>query len=504
MNRVGVIDIGANSVKFMLTEVEEDGYFRIIDELTSSLRLCYDLLDGDEISDKKINETISTLKTFKSLCSVSGANEIIAVATDAFRFARNKDTFIQRIKEELGIDVVVLSAEEEVYYNYLGVINSIYFNNSLLVDIGGSSTHLAWIIDGDIKESVTLPIGTVNLTYKYNLQDRILKEDLEDAITHVQDQLNSLDWLKEGKFDSVIGVGGTLRSLGKINRLRTRYPFDISHNYIMSDLDVHDVYNLVKCKDLKLRRKVEGLSYERSDIIVGGLAIFSQIIDVVHNQSIIISGRGLREGIMYEYINTHTNPITDILDYSINGILESLNINKYHAKNVYWLSTELFEAFKPLHHLSNEYDHILKTAAMLHDCGINIDYYNHHKHTFYIILNSYFNGLTQKELLLSAAVAASHRNNSYHLPLPQFCSIINKLDLKIIAELGVIVRIAESLDRSLEGAVKKVNVIINDEDVTIQVSSQLDLDLEIRQALRCSCKFKEVYNKNLIVEKVEF
>ena len=503
MNRVGVIDIGANSVKFMLTEVEEDGYFRIVDELTSSLRLCYDLLEGDRITDQKINDTISTLKTFKSLCTISGANEIIAIATDAFRIATNKDSFLKKIKEELDIEVIILSEEEEIYYNYLGVINSIYFNNSLLVDIGGSSTHLAWIIDGDIRESVTLPIGTVNLTYKFNLQDRILKEDLEQALSHISNELDSLNWLKDANFDSVIGVGGTLRSLGRINRRRTRYPFDISHNYIMSDLDVHDVYNLVKCKDLKLRRKVEGLSYERSDIIVGGISIFQRIIDFVDNQDIIISGRGLREGIMYEYINTHISPITDILDYSINGILESLNINKDHAKNVYWLSTELFEALKPMHHLSNEYDHILKTAAMLHDCGINIDYYNHHKHTFYIILNSYFNGLTHKELLLSAAVAASHRNNSYHLPLPQFCSIINRLDMKIIGELGVIVRLAESLDRSLKGAVKKINVIINDEDVRLQVSSNLDLELEIRQALRCSNKFNEVYNKNLIVEKVQ-
>lgn len=501
MNRVGVIDIGANSVKFMLTEVEEDGYFRIIDELTSSVRLCYDLIDNNEISTERIDETIMTLKNFKSLGSISGATEIIGVATDTLRFATNKDILIKRIKDELDIDVLVLSNEEEIYYNYLGIKNSIYFENVLLVDIGGSSTHLAWIVDDNIKESVTLPVGAVNITYKFNLNDRILRKDLENTFNYIDDYISKHRWIKEANFESIIIVGGTARSIAKINRRRTRYPLEINHLYNMNDIDISDVFNLVKSKDLKLRRKIEGLSYERSDIIVGGVSIIQRIIDYIGTQDIIVSGRGLREGIMYEYINAHFKPINDILDFSINGILENLNINQEHAKHVYWITSEIFEALKPLHNLSNKYDHIIKTAAMLHDCGINIDYYNHHRHTFYIILNSYINGLNHKELLMSAAIAASHRNNSYHLPLPQFCSILNRLDMKIIDEVGVILRIAEGLDRSLEGAVQKISVDITDENVIIGVSSNLDLDFEIKQALRARCKFKTVYDKTLIIEK---
>ena len=502
MNRVGVIDIGANSVKFMLSEIDENGYFRIIDELTSSVRLCFDLIDGYEISSDKIDETLTTLKTFKSLCTVSGAKDLIVVATETFRFAKNKDLVLQRIKDELNINVIVLSNDEEIYYNYLAVTNTIYFDNALVIDIGGSSTHLAWIVDNTLKESTTLPIGTVNVTYKFNLIDRILREDIDNALEYINKQLDEISWLKDNKFDSIIGIGGTVRSVAKIDRLKTRYPFDINHLYIMNDLNVNDVFHMVKTKDLKLRRKIDGLSCERSDIIVGGVSILNQIINYVDNQKLIVSGRGLREGIMFEYVKANFKPISDILDYSIDGILSNLNINKEHANHVYSISKELFKTLKPLHHLDNEYDHILKTAAMLHDCGINIDYYNHHKHTFYIILNSYINGLNHRELLLSAAVAASHRNNNYHCPLPPFCSIINKLDLRIIDYLGVLVRIAEGLDRSLEGAVKKLEVTINEDDVKLKVFSDLDLDLEIRQALRSSYKFKEVYNKNLIIEKV--
>ena len=502
MNRVGVIDIGSNAIRFMLTEVEESGYFRIIDELSTTVRLGYDLINDDVISKEKIEKTLSVLTTFKSLASNSKVSEIITVATETLSSAKNKDEFVSIIKENLDIDVIVLSSEEELYFSYLGVIKSIYFNNSLLVDVAGVSTYIAWIVDGEIKESVILPIGCINLTYEYNLQDRILIADLEAAISKIYNELIDIEWLGNNKFDSIIGVGGTVRAIAKMNKIKNRYPFDITHNYIMTDYDVHDIFNLLKCKDIKLRNKVEGLSKERADIIVGGASILHEITKYVNSSEIIVSGCGIREGIMYEYIDTHFKPIDDILDYSINGILEDLNINRPHAKNVFKLSKKLFEELKPLHHLGSEFDHILKTASMLHDCGTSIDYYNHHKHTFYIILNSYINGLSHKDHLMSAAIAASHRNNSYHISLPQFSSIINRMDFKIIEELGVILKISEGLDRSLSGSVTDLSVSIDEDNVVLHLYSCQNLDLEISQASRAAEKFKEVYGKDLLINQV--
>ena len=210
MNRVGVIDIGSNAIRFMLTEVEEGGYFRIIDELSTTVRLGYDLIDNDFISDEKIQKTISTLTTFKSLASVSNVCDIVTVATESLSAATNKDRFVNTIKEELDMDTIVLSSEEELYFSYLGVTKSIYFDNSLLVDVAGTSTYIAWILNGEIKESTTLPIGSVNLTYKYNLQDRILRDDLDAAISKIYSELLEIDWLGNNTFDSIIGVGGTV------------------------------------------------------------------------------------------------------------------------------------------------------------------------------------------------------------------------------------------------------------------------------------------------------
>lgn len=502
MNRVGVIDIGPNSLRLMLTEVEGEGYFKIIDELKSSIRLCSDLVNGCEICSDKISLVLSTLRAFKSLCTVSGASEVIAVATESFRTAQNKDLLISTIKSELDVDVKVLSCEEEIYYNFIGITRSIHIDNSLMVEVEGTNTHIAWIQNGCIIKSVTLPFGCVNLSYNFNLTDRICRDSLDTATDHINFHLQDLKWITENSYDSIIAVGGTARTIGKLDRIKKRYPLDISHNYELMDLDVHDIYNLVKSKDYKQRCKLEGVPSDVSDIIVGGLAIFNSIVKLVNNSKVIISGRGLKEGILYEYINSKVQINNDILDYSINGILDTLNSNKNHAKHVFWITTKLFEALKPLHHLTNSYDNIVKTAAMLHDCGTSIDYYDHHKHSFYIILHSYINGLTHKELLMSASIAASHRFNNYQVPQPPFAAIINRLDVKATELIGVLLKLAEGLDRSLVGAVTNLDVTYDDTAVTILVTSNIDLELEVHQAYRASNKFKEIYHRDLIIKKV--
>lgn len=502
MNKIGVIDIGANSLRLMIAEVETEGYFKIIDELKSSIRLCSDLVNGCEICTDNISLILSTLRAFKSLCTVSGVCKIIAVSTESFRTAKNKDLLISTIKSELDVDVKVLSCEEEIYYNFIGVTRSIYVKNSLMVEVEGTNTHLAWIKDNQIIKSVTLPFGCVNLSYNYNLTNIVSKENLDFSIKHIATHLSDLNWINENNFDSIIGVGGTARTIGKLDRVKKRYPIDISHNYELTDLDVHEIYNLVKSKDYKHRYILEGFDCASSDIIVGGLAIYNSIVNFAKSSKIIISGRGLKEGVLYEYIKSKISINNDILDYSINGILDTLNSNKPHAKKVFWITSKLFNELKPLHHLDNSYDHIIKTASMLHDCGTSIDYYSHHKHSFYIILHSYINGLTHKELLMSASIAASHRFNNYRVPQPPFASIISRLDVKATELIGVLLKIAEGLDRSLVGAVSDLSVEFDDNTVIISVTSDIDLELEIHQAYRASLNFKEVYNRKLIIRRI--
>lgn len=499
MKRIGVIDIGANSIRLLLSEIDNSGYYKVIDQLNNSVRICEDLIDGDIISEEKILKTLSTLKSYKTLCDVSGVEKIYTIACDTIHRAKNKNYVIEKINNCLKLEVNFLTSQKECEFIFKGVKSGLYINSGLIIDIGGGSTHLIEYSNGEIKNVHAIPVGAVNLTAKFNLNDRITKEALENSENFLSSLFSNCPWIKNCTATTIIGVGGTIRSLGKIDRFQKHYLLDIAHNYKFNDMDFLSVFSLLKTKDLKQRKKIPGLSPERADIIVGGSLILKHIIEYLGEVDIVLSGNGVREGLIETIIEPYKLE-KDILDYSINALINTLNLNKNHSDHIYKLTLTLFEKLKPLHNLGDQYINIIKTASKLHDCGVSIDYYNHHKHSFYIILNSNLNGLTHKELISAATLAAMHRNNSYAFPLPQFSFILNRLDLGFIEKLGVLLRICEGLDRTLVGAVKDIDVNILEDTVELLLHSECCLHLEINQAMRASKKFYDSYGKELVIK----
>ena len=500
MIRVGIIHIGSSKIRLMLAEVEDVGYFKVIDELKTPFKICYELSKECILCSEKLNYILSTLKTYKSLCEASGTKEIFTITTSFFNDLKDSEAIISMIKLNLNLDLKVLSPEEEIRLTALGVNRSLNLTNSLIVEITGTSTNLIDIKNGEIKNWISLPFGGINLAYTFNITDRIINSNLDDSSSFIKEKLNDISWLND-QFESIIFIGDFAKTIVKMDKFRTHYPLELFNNYEISTVGVHELYNVIKCKDLKLRRKVEGIDLDMVDSIFSSLLIFSEIIKIVSPDVIRISNNTIREGILYDYLYKNYDVINNILDYSIYGILNSLNANITHAIQVYFLSALLFDELKPLHKLDDKYLNILKTGSMLHDCGTSINYQNHHKHSLYIILNSFINELTHKEHLMSAAIAASHRFNNYHLPLAQFSYLINKLDIDIINKIGALVKIAEGLDRSLVGVVKKLRVYFDDEKVIITISSPSNLDVEIHQAMRGRDFFKEVYHRDLFIEK---
>lgn len=500
MFKIGIIHISSGSLRLVLAEVEDIGYFRVVDELKTPMKICYSLNTPCRVCKEKLNYIISTLTTYESLCLASGTEKIIAIATSSFNQICDNEVISKSLKENFDLDLRILGHKEEIYYNYLGVVKSLDIKNSLIVEITGTSTNLTWVSNNKIKEWSVLPFGNINLTYNYGLNDRILTDSIEECSKFISTNLESINWLKNS-FESIVLIGDFGRNIAKIDKKRRRYPFDNFNNYELLNNEVHELYNMVKSKDLKQRRKIDGIESDMADTIFTSLAIFNEISKTVDSEYIKISNHSLREGILYEYLDNNYDVIDDILDYSLYGILNSLNCNIGHAEQVYKITLDLFHALKPLHNLNDSYLNILKTGALLHDCGKSISYLQHHRHSFYIILNSYINVLNHKELLMSASIAAMHRFNNFQVPITQFSSIINKLDYKAVTQIGALLKIAEGLDRSVISAVKDVEVSFNDEAVEIYLHSPLNLDVEIHQALRARDFFKEVYNRDLIIQK---
>lgn len=501
LEKIGIIDLGSNSARLVIVNLFADGYFMVIDELKESVRLGQDMERDGFLKPARVADTIRTLKMFKKLCDASGVTRIIAVATEAVRRAKNQRSFLDEIQATCGIQIRVLSAEEEATFVYRGVINTMDAPKGLILEIGGGSTKIVYYNRRNMLNYVTLPFGAVTLTGLFaeeGVKPEVQAAKIEEFFTH---QLKDIEWLKEVDPDTqMIGVGGSFRNLFKIAKILNKYPLDTVHNYKMYVEDFEPVYNTIRVLDLDKKKKIKGLSTDRADILPAALAIIKSFVSFMNNDMFTISGAGLREGIMFNQALPITieKPIADVLTYSLTTLAKYYECDENHTERVVNLSIMLFKQLRVLHKFPRQCLKILKIAATLHDCGMRIKYYNHQRHSWYMILNATLYGVTHREIVLAAFVACCHKRediNAYDWA--RYRDIISEEDLEIVKKLGVMLRIAESLDRANSGTVKGINCDILGDSVIMKTEVEGDATLEIKNAMSADIEFRKSFHKNL-------
>ncbi len=497
MKTLAIIDIGSNSIRLVLVRIGPEGNYKIVHDIKESARLAKDFCPDRIIKPQRADMAVRIMKMFGNLCEAVQPDEIIVVATDAVRRALNRDELLDRIKDETGFKVRVLSGQEEAYYDYLGVANSMNITDALLMDIGGGSTELIWVKDKQAAELISIPFGSVNLTQLYDLNEKSKPEE-ESLKRTLWENFDKISWLKNSGSPVLIGIGGSFRNIGRIDRRFKKYPLDLPHNYQFEVEDVRQIHHNIKNKPLKQRQRIKGLSRDRADIILGATTMVNTLLDYCNIRKLQISGYGLREGILYEYLNRHGDFKGDALDWSISNNIKNYSLDHRHASTVYRHTWSLFRQLQELSSTTEDFSRVIKTAAMLHDCGIVINYYQQNQHILYTMLNLEINGLTHRELVLSACIAAYHDKKT-PVQISNFSPLLNNTDLAAIREVGVLLRLARSLDRSMSGIIKDLFVDIRGDDVIIKTSSNDDAQLEIYDALQHFEEFKRVFKKNLFI-----
>ena len=501
MEKIGIIDLGSNSARLVIVNLFADGYFMVVDELKESVRLGQDMERDGFLKPARVAETIKTLKMFRKLCETSGVTRIIAVATEAVRRAKNQRSFLDEIQATCGIKIRVLSAEEEAVLVYRGVINTMDIPKGIILEIGGGSTKIIYYNRRNMLNYVTLPFGAVTLTGMFSGEDVKPEEQAAKIEEFFTLHLENIDWLKELDPDvQMIGVGGSFRNLFKITKMVHKYPLDTVHNYKMPVDDFSPIYDMIKVLDLDRKKKIKGLSSERADILPAALAVIRSFINYLNVEQFTFSGAGLREGIMFNQALPMTieKPIADVLNYSLTTLVKYYDCEEKHVEHVVNLSIQLFKQLRVLHKFPRQYLKILKVAAMLHDCGMRIKYYNHQRHSWYMILNSTLYGVTHREIVLAAFTACCHKKediNAYDWA--RYRDIVSEDDLEIVKKLGVMLRIAESLDRADSGTIKSINCDILGDSVIMKTEVEGDATLEIKNALSASTEFRKAFHKNL-------
>ncbi len=500
MEKIAIIDIGSNTTRIVIVNIMEGGYFNVIDELKEPVRLAQGMEVDGFLRPIRIQQLVKTLATFKNLYESHKVNQVFAYATAAVRRAKNQKTFVEEVLNGSGIKVTILTQEEEANLVYTGVINSLDVPRGVIVDIGGASVKVIHYNRRFMLEQESFPFGAVTLTDMFsNIADA--NERTQKMVEYVTDFVKKLDWLQNLEEDTqLIGVGGSIRNLGKISRRFRRYPLDMAHNYHIDFNEFDNIYNSVKALDISKPIHIKGISASRAEILPAAMTIVKAFEQSTTFSGVTISGAGLREGVMFHYAvpSTYERCITDVLGHSIYNMLNNFNMNVQHSEHVFDLSLQLYRQLKVLHKLPRMYVKVLRVAAQLHDIGSSFKYYDHQRHSFYFILNSNLYGIQQKDLVMAALVAGMHANQPLEgVEIQQYLTMLTEDDIDAVKKLSVIVRIAECFDRSMNNVITAINSDILGESVILKTEAVGDCTLEIKDAMLAVNDFRRAFGKSL-------
>ena len=298
MERRAIIDIGSNSVRLIIYRIKGDSTFKVINEAKRTIRLGSYLREDDYLSESGLNILLKVLKVFKDICKRYEVLEIYVVATEAIRRSINKYDVCNKIKLDLGLEVNILSGLEGAKYGYLAIKNSMLEKNAVLLDLGGSSMEITLMENGEFKETISLPLGSIPLTKMFNnLESKEMEIELNKFI---YDRLQEISWLKKNNNLNVIGIGGIAKHIGRVSKGNEDYPKELLHNYSMTRDEISKIYAEFLKLPIKERSNFKGLSKKRAEIFAAPLGAILVILKYFDSEKYIISAIGLREGIIYE------------------------------------------------------------------------------------------------------------------------------------------------------------------------------------------------------------
>jgi exopolyphosphatase/guanosine-5'-triphosphate,3'-diphosphate pyrophosphatase len=272
---LAVIDLGSNS--FRLVVFSYDGWWRRTDEIHETVRIGEGLDASGELAPEPMERALQTLEMYAHFCRATGVKDVRPVATSAIRDAANREDFLRTARERTGLDIEVLSPEQEAWYGYVAAVNSTTLSDGVVLDLGGGSMQLTRVRDRQAEDMRSWPLGAVRMTERFLARDRIKPKHIEVLRDHVRDALADVPWL--GEPGELVGIGGTTRNLAAAAELQAGLPsFGIQGFALRRDALDELVERLAELPPSE-RGKVPGIKSGRGDLILAGAVVVQTVMD---------------------------------------------------------------------------------------------------------------------------------------------------------------------------------------------------------------------------------
>lgn len=504
--KLAAIDIGSNSLKLVIVEAAASDSFTVILQDRERVRLGQETLKTHLLSAQAINLSAEAIGKFRSISESRQVDSIIAVATASVREAENADEFVREIERRTGIRVDVLSSIEEA--RLIGIAAAQFFSadeESLFnIDIGGGSTELSLMKNGEPHKLFSMKLGAVGLTEKFIFSNPPKAKELENLQLEIVSALqNPLRKMKDAAWQISTGTSGTILNLAALLNFQTAESAEAKLEIQFKKLVA--LNKMLARMTIEERAKMPVISPQRAEVIVAVGQILEGVMRAFKIEKIQPCGYALREGVIIDYLREIESeslpPVPDVEDKKLRDVFavgRRYGYEESHALQVADLAEKIFDALAPVYKLSRHGRTLLSAAALLHDVGYHISHESHHKHSYYLIKHSEMTGFSEIEKTIIANIARYHRGSlpkEKHLDFMQ----LGERERKGVMQLGAILRLAEALDRGHENRITNIKFKREKQQAILKLVCSEDCTIERQAVEQKKDLFEQAFDCNLIV-----
>jgi exopolyphosphatase/guanosine-5'-triphosphate,3'-diphosphate pyrophosphatase len=500
---LAAIDVGSNAIRLVIGNVDGDQRLTILESLRDPVRLGKDVFAKGSLSEETIERAAEAFGRFRETIDKHGVKWSKAVATSATREALNRDFFIDRVLQSTGIEISVISTEEEARLIHLAVAEKVNLKNKLamLVDIGGGSAEVTLASDNNIISTESFRMGAVRLLHvleEKKLGERHFNQLVREYVDATQKRIRKE--IGSRKIDACVGTGGNIEALAELRK----EIFEKDRSSVISseelDLLVKKLQNMTfeeRIQDLHLRP-------DRADVIVPASIVLQKIMKQAGVEEIVVPSVGLKDGLLMDMVlelyGDHRHLHREQVIASALQLGRKYLFDEQHSTTTAKFAVQLFDVTRSLHNLNNEHRLMLEVAALLHDIGQFVNMLDHHKHSQYLLMANPVIGLSESQIAIVANVARYHRK-SYPKPQHEAYSALSSKDRVVVSKLSAILRLADALDNEHASKVSDFTVEYKKPRLIMKLKGEGDMLLEKWALARKSALFEEVFNVKFSIEE---
>lgn len=500
---VAAIDVGTNSTHMLVASVDVAlATFSIDLAEKSSTRLGERDPDTGELTPEAMARGLESLRRFRELAISHQVEQIVVAATSAVREAPNGRDFLQTVKDELDLDVDLVSGPEEARLIYLGVLSGMSFGDRphLVLDIGGGSTELILADGRDARALTSTRVGAVRLQRDFVKDDPIppqrrsflqafIQGSLEPAVDKVHRRI------KPGETPVLVATSGTAMAIGALAASDDDRPPLKLHGYRVSRQRLNRVVDRLAVMTPEQRRALAPINDRRAEIIVPGSLILQTTMQMLGVDELVLSERALREGLIVDWMLRHGlledrfSFQSSIRQRTVIHQVQRFAVNQVRAERVANHALNLYDStHKTLHRDDGSGRDLLWAAAMLHACGQHINLSAYHKHSWYLIRHGELLGYSESEHLMIAAIARYHRRSLPKKRHESWQALQNRDNRRTVSEMALLLRLAAALDRRPDPVVQKLKARVKGSVLILElVPERLNQNLSLEQWSLESC-----------------